>query len=94
MKSANQGYVLAQFNLANLYSEDIGAKQSYTQAIKWYLEAAKQGFPSAQYNLGYAYVNGQGVRQDYDKAKYWYGKACDNGMQSGCDSYRIIKENE
>jgi len=78
-KSAEQGYLDAQYNLAELYYSGTGVKQNYKEAARWYEKAAEQGDPSSQFNLAVLYYDGLGVDQDYSQAIYWYEKAAVNG---------------
>ncbi len=48
LRAANQGDVIAQTNLAMMYSFD---KEKKELCIKWYTEVAKQGDPVSQYDL-------------------------------------------
>lgn len=76
---AEQGLVVAQYNLGVMYENGQGVKQDYQQAAKWYQKAAEQGIAEAQYNLGLMYYNGQGVKQDNVQAFNWWEKALANG---------------
>ncbi len=78
-KAANQGDVIAQYNLGYAYDNGEGVSKSEQQAVYWYKKAANQGDIDAQNNLGYAYQNGEGVSQNYEKARYWYEKAANQG---------------
>ena len=42
-KAAEQGNVVAQFNLGSMHEKGYGVKQDYFEAFKWYQKAAKQG---------------------------------------------------
>ena len=42
-KSAEQGYVRAQFELALCYERGIGVQKDVKKSIEWYLKAAEQG---------------------------------------------------
>ncbi len=55
-KSAKQGIVEAQYNLAIIYASGKGVTQDYQQAATWYHKAAEQGHAQAQYNLGLLYT--------------------------------------
>ncbi len=70
-KSAEQGYVYAQYSLGEMYAHGKGMQQDYAQAADWFRKAAEQGLPMAQYNLGVMYLNGEGVQQDYQQAYAW-----------------------
>jgi len=78
-KAANQGYVLAEYNLGVLYERGWGVAKDEPEAVAWYRKAAEQGFASAQSNLGNMYRNGQAVAQDYAESLRWLHKAADQG---------------
>jgi TPR repeat protein len=42
-KTADQGYVTAQYNLGLMYENGKGVKQDYKKAVEWYQKAADQG---------------------------------------------------
>ena len=50
-KSAEQGYVRAQYILGICYYEGKGAYPSYKKAVKWWTKAAKQGDADAKKEL-------------------------------------------
>ena len=76
---AEQGDVVAQFNLGILYDNGQGVPQDYAEAMKWYRKAAEQGNAAARFNLGAMYSNGQGVPQDYVHSHMWYNLAAAGG---------------
>ncbi|MBF0124457.1 MAG: sel1 repeat family protein [Magnetococcales bacterium] len=78
-KAAEQGYAVAQFNLAGLYHDGRGVAQDNAQAASWYRRAANQGYAHAQNNLGLIYYYGQGVTQDDIEAAQWLRRAADQG---------------
>ena len=78
-KAAEQGNVVAQFNLGVMYDEGSGVPQDGKQAVYWYQKAAEQGYLGAQYNLGLMYENGRGVPKDDKQAVYWFQKAAEQG---------------
>ena len=47
-KSAEQGYVAAQFNLGWCYENGLGVEKNSTEAWRWYQYAAEQGDSKAQ----------------------------------------------
>ena len=61
-KSAEQGNVIGQYNLGNMYENGEGVKQDYAEALKWYKKSAEQEYSKAQTNLGIMYANGYGVK--------------------------------
>lgn len=65
------GSLEAQVNLANLYDEGDGLKESFDKARYWYKRAASDGCPEGAYNLGVSYLNRGYVRW----AKHWLGIA-------------------
>ena len=62
---AEQGDVVAQFNLAYLYDSGIGVAQDQGLAANWYRKAAEQGDADALFNLAVLFANGEGVTQDF-----------------------------
>ena len=79
---AEQGNVIAQYNLGVMYDLGDGISLNYEEAFKWYYLAANQGHPKAQNNLGTLYRNGDGVLQDYQEARKWYQRSADQGHPS------------
>ncbi|WP_406947789.1 tetratricopeptide repeat protein, partial [Psychrobacter sanguinis] len=51
LKSANQGYVDAQFNMGVMYHTGVAGITDLEKAAKWYIEAAGQGHADARHNL-------------------------------------------
>ena len=80
-KDAEQGDVIAQYNLGVMYATGEGVPQDDKEAVKWLRLAAEQGYSIAQYNLGVMYATGEGVSQDYQEALKWYRKAADQGRR-------------
>ena len=78
-KAAEQGYVSAQYSLAEFYYYGKATKQDYKQAVYWYTKAAAQGKGEAQCDLGHCYENGYGVEKDCKQAVFWYKKAAEQG---------------
>ncbi|RIA83357.1 hypothetical protein C1645_466916 [Glomus cerebriforme] len=78
-KSADQGYLNAQFQLGYCYDKGIGIEINKAKAFEYYKIAAEKGHNIAQNNLGILYENGEGIGNDLEKAIYWYNKATENG---------------
>jgi hypothetical protein len=89
--AADNNYVDAQINLANLYYQ-ISKKESgelfpilsifdnnLEQAVKYYQMATNNGNPIAQFNLGYFYYKGYSVEQNLEVAKNLYTLAANQG---------------
>jgi len=79
LRAAEQGMVIAQYAMGNIYYYGKGVEIDYPEAMKWYALAAEQGQPQAQCNLGACYYYGQGTNVDYDKAFMWYAKSAEQG---------------
>jgi uncharacterized protein len=79
---AEQGHVVAQYNLGLMYHHGDGVVQDYAESVKWFRLASEQGVASAQYSLGLMYDNGDGVVQDYAEAVKWYRLAAEQGDAS------------
>ena len=75
LKAAEQGFELAQMNLAIFYDHFF----QYKEAVKWFEKAAELGSDCAQLCLGLYYEYGAGVREDFSKAAYWYEKSANQG---------------
>jgi TPR repeat protein len=73
--AAEEGLMMAQFNLAILYFSGRGVERDYQQAFRWTRAAADQGHTQAQFNLGALYYEGQGTRRDREVALQWYVRA-------------------
>lgn len=76
---AQQGNVIAQFNLGIMYGNGKHLPKNSKESIQWYLLAAEKGYPPAQYNLGLIYARGEGVAQDFGRAAGYYRSAADQG---------------
>lgn len=72
---ADDGESEAQNNIAYLYEQGLGVKQSYTKAIEWYKKAADQDSAEAMYNLGMLAFQGYGMRRDFLAAKRYFTQA-------------------
>lgn len=73
--AAEQGNVLAQFNLGMMCFQGNGIAKNYEEAAKWFRRASDQGNAPAQCMLGALYVEGLGVSKDYVQAYKWLALA-------------------
>ena len=89
---AEQGDVLAQFNLGNMYDSGNFVPENYVESLKWYRLAAEQGAAIAQYNLGVMYENGDGVPENYVKAYVWYSVSAAQGDDVGKNLRDFVSE--
>jgi len=80
IKSADQGYDMAQEELFEMYYDGDGVPKDYEKAIKWIKEIAKNDKHNsgAQYQLAMMYENGEGVTKDYKQMIKWLIKAAKN----------------
>jgi hypothetical protein len=78
--AARAGNVMAEENLALLYTEGRGLTKNFVEAAKWLRKAADQGSASAKNNLGYAFEHGLGVMQNLREALRWYREAAAEGL--------------
>lgn len=72
---AEEGDVIAQYSLAQMYWSGEGAAADQAEAFKWMRKSAEQGLGLAQHNLGIHYQFGRGVPQDLEAARYWFTEA-------------------
>ena len=83
LRSAMQGYGKGLALVGDFYAEGICVRQSWREAIKWYLDATASTDLSAagyaEYKLACILANGNGVEQDIEGAKEWFQKAIDHG---------------
>lgn len=78
---AEQGHVMSQFIVGNMYDFGESVPRDYEQAFIWYKKAAEQGHPDAEYNLAVFYADGKGTKRDYEKAIEWFSKSAKRGNQ-------------
>jgi TPR repeat protein len=90
---AERGHVLAQYNLAEMYSNGYGdLPQDYSEAERWLSLAAAQNLVHAQFKLGWMYFQGLGGRIDYAKAAMWFKLAAKKGHASAQNNLAIMFE--
>ncbi len=78
-KAAEQGNIIAQFELGRMYEHGWGVSQDYIKAYDWYKKTADQGYGWGFANVADLYWEGNGVTQDYSKSCEWLQKAIDHG---------------
>ena len=81
LRSAEQGDVSSQYNVALLYDTGTGVGENKAEAFKWYRRAAEQKDALAQYYMGDCYSQGDGVTADAREAVKWYAMAADQGFE-------------
>ncbi len=72
LKSANQGYVVAENHVGWCHSAAAGVPKSHEKAVVWYRKAADKEFATAQDNMAVCFEHGKGVEQSLVKAAEWY----------------------
>ncbi len=79
-RSAEQGNVHGQSNLADLYLNGrSGVERNNGQGVFWLTKAADNGHPHAQYVLGVMFINGNVVAKDMTKAEHYLRQAARQG---------------
>jgi TPR repeat protein len=77
--SADQGSMLAQFELGRMYFKGWGVPEDNAQAAVWWRKAAEQGLAPAQYLVGWTYLGAFDRPKNYPQALIWLRKAADQG---------------
>ena len=88
LKSAEQGYAKAQYQVGKSYKNGEGVDKDIFKAVEYFTKAAKQDNGDAQLALGKCYLKGKGVEKDEAKAKEWLKRAVKNEK----DGKTILKE--
>jgi len=94
-KSADQGYVDAQYKLGYYYDHGIEVDINKEKAFDLYKIAAEKENIDAQRSLASLYEHGEGTEKNLDKAVYWYKKAKENGCLEAKESLNaLLKQDE
>jgi len=88
---AEDGNVVAQFNLGVMYRQGQGVPQDDKEAVAWWSKAAEQGHVEAQDNLGLRYARGQGVAQDWVQADKWFTIAAAAGNETAIKNKKVVE---
>lgn len=81
-KQAEQGDVVAQNFLGDLYEMGVGVLKDYEEAFRWYQKSARLGDPGGQLKLAEFYQEGKGVEPDVVQAYIWLNIAAVKGIAS------------
>src|SRR5947207_960160 len=73
---ADQGDVVAQFNIGISYKNGFGVPKDEGEAIKWFRKAGDRGYANDQNSLAVIYE----TSKQYAKAAFWYRKAAQQGF--------------
>ena len=76
---AEQGDMVAQKELGNMYRNGQGVPHNNITAARWVRLSAEQGYAEAQKTLARYYEYGSGVPRDYAEALRWYSLAAEQG---------------
>jgi uncharacterized protein len=79
MTKAEGNDATAEYALAQIYANGIGAPASPTEEHNWLERSAHHGNVQAQYELGIALRDGRGTVQDFDEARRWLQRAAERG---------------
>jgi TPR repeat protein len=77
---AENGNIIAQYRLGNMYAEGKGVARDGKAALMWFQRAAEKGDAGSQYNVGVSYASGAGTTQNDAEAAKWFRRAADQGM--------------
>ncbi|PYB77623.1 peptidoglycan-binding protein [Rhizobium wuzhouense] len=88
--SADKGFALAQYRLANFLEKGTGLAPDIKEAKRYYELAAAAGNASAMHNLAVIYASGKDGAQDYAKAVEWFGKAAERGVSDSQFNLAIL----
>ncbi len=77
--AAEEGLMLAQYNLGILYFTGRGVEADTKQAFRWTLAAAEQGHTAAQFNVASLFFTGEGTKRDPERGAQWYARAARAG---------------
>jgi len=78
MRSANQGYAEAAYQLGTIYIDYDKHVCDPTQSVECFRKAAELGSPYAQFRLADCYELGEGITKDEEAAETWREKALKN----------------
>lgn len=76
---APKGNPIAQYQLATLLDNGLGASRDIFTAVQWYRKSAEQGYLPAVTYVGYMYATGHGVARNPMEAAKWYTQAAQMG---------------
>ena len=90
-RAAKQGVREAQFNLAYMLENGLGAPAASDEAFLWYRAAAEGGFGRAQLNLGTLYLRGAGIKADAAEAWAWFRAAESRGVDGAAAARAAVE---
>jgi len=90
-KSAEAGFVHAQYNLGEMYNFADGVPQNFEKAFKWYYQAALGGLAESQFEVGLFYFRGKGTQKNGNLALQWFRRAAAQGHKP---SMELLAQNQ
>lgn len=75
LSAAQEGDVIAQTYVGEIYEKGSGITPDYQTAAAWYKKAADKGYARAKLNLGYLYEKGLGLQKNLKTALQLYRDA-------------------
>lgn len=78
-RSAREGYMQAQYNLAMCYEKGEGVQKDKREAARLFLLAAEQGDSESQFKISNCYRYGNGMAPNHEQAQRWLEMAADGG---------------
>ncbi len=85
-RSAQQGYVKAQYELAVALRDGTGVVADDQRALTWFRMAAEAGDSRAQHQVGLMYMQGRGTKADAVKGYAWLTVAAANGAVGAAEA--------
>jgi TPR repeat protein len=94
LRSAEQGYDVAQVDMGLRYEQGLGVAADNQAAFGWYMKAAQQGNADGQSQLGICYTRGSCATKDPAAALQWFGKAAAQGQPDAMANLGILYAGE
>ncbi|AYC99478.1 tetratricopeptide repeat protein [Neorhizobium sp. NCHU2750] len=91
-KAADNGNVLAAYNLGVAYRDGLGTTANVKTALDWFEKAAAAGDDTAAFNIGSIYDEGKLVPADDQTAIAWYDLAAQRGNVDAMINLAIMYE--
>lgn len=94
LRSAEQGYAIAQVDMGVRHEQGLGVAVDPQAAFGWYMKAALQGNADAQSQLGICYTKGSCAAKDPQAALQWISKAAAQGQIDALGNLGILYAGE
>ncbi len=91
-QAADNGNVLAAYNLGVAYRDGLGTQPDANKALQWFEKAAAEGDDTAAFNIGAIYDEGTLVPADDQTAIAWYDLAAQRGNTDAMINLGIMYE--